>query len=398
MKLWWLGVAILAAGLGLGCSQGSESSPPRPGLDTLRAGLGERDELERTYLLTSFLRTLGPEDVRPALAEIEKHRAGFDKEEVRLLMLAWTRFDGPGAFATARDWPTPWRSSLMEQAMHAWGFNDGRAALAECEQIENEELRERLLAALLSGWVSSHDRQGASEFAATVSNARRRSRLALRLAGQAKRDGPDAVIAWADAVPEDSPNQFKEAVFATAAGAIASLDPERAATWYESRMQHGYTTSGLLNIAGKWAYFHDPKTLIAWIETLPIEEARESERTDAVREAFRTWAPKAPGEVETWLETASGGPLRDTAIDELARATADASPAEALRWAGQIEDYKLRRRRTLRYSRQWFVQDPEAARTWLAEADVPPEWRQQILNNWPHAKRRGGAKSSGSDG
>ena len=397
MKLWWLGVAILAAGLGLGCSQGSESSPPRPDLDTLRAGLDERDELERLYLLTSFLRTLGPEDVPPALAEVEKHRVGFDKEEVRLLMLAWTRFDGPGAFATARDWPTPWRSILMEEAMHAWGFNDGRAALAECDQIEDEELRERLRTALISGWVGSNDRLGATEFAATVSDARRRTRLALRLAGQAKRDGPDAVIAWADAVPEDAPNEFKEAVFATAAGAVARLDPERAAPWYESQMQHWYTKSGLLNIAGKWAQFHDPKTLIAWIETLPIEEARESERTDAVRVAFRTWASEASGEVEAWLQAASGGPIRDAAIDELARATADASPAEALRWAGQIEDEKLRRHRILRYSRQWFVQDPDAAGAWLEEADIPDGWRQQILDSWPRAKRWADAMNAERD-
>jgi hypothetical protein len=387
MKLWWLGVAILAAGLGLGCSQGSESPPPRPDLDTLRAGLGERDELERLYLLTSFLRTLGPEDVPPALAEVEKHRAGFDKEEVRLLMLAWTRFDGPGAFATARDWPTPWKSILMEEAMHAWGFNDGRAALAECEQIENEKLRGRLRAALLSGWVSSHDRQGATEFAATVSGPKRRSRLALRLAGEAKREGPDAVIAWADAVPEDAPNEFKETVFGMAAGAVALLDPESAAAWYESRMQHWYTTSGLYNIAGKWAQFHDPKTLIAWIETLPIEEARESERTDALKVAFRSWAAEAPGEVEAWLETAPGGPIRDMAIDEFARATADASPAGAVRWAEQIEDEKLRRHRILRYSREWFVQDSDAAGAWLEEADISDGSRQQILDNWPRAKR-----------
>ena len=40
MKLGWLAIAVLAAGLGLTCSQGSEPSAPRPGLDTLRAGLG----------------------------------------------------------------------------------------------------------------------------------------------------------------------------------------------------------------------------------------------------------------------------------------------------------------------------------------------------------------------
>jgi len=387
MKLCWLIVAILATGLGFGCSQGSETTPPSPGLDTLRAGLEERDELERTYLLTSFLRTLGPEDVLPALEEVEKHRAGFDKEEVRLLMLAWTRFDGPGAFATARDWPTPWRSILMEEAMFAWGFNDGRAALAECDRIENEELRERLRTALVSGWVGSHDRLGATEYAASLSPARHRSRLALRLAGEAKRDGPDAVIAWADAVPEDLPNEYKEAVFGAAAGAVTRLDPERAARWYENRMQDWYTTSALLNIAGKWAYYHDASALIEWIETLPIEAAREEERTGAIKAAFRGWASRAPGEVEAWLETASGGPIRDAAIDAFARATGDASPAEALRRAEQIEDDDLRRKRTLRYSRRLFVQDPDAARAWLEEADIPDEWRPQILHNWPAVKR-----------
>jgi hypothetical protein len=350
------------------------------------------------YLLSSFLRAMGPDDVLPVLAEVEKHRAGFDKEDVRLLMLAWTRFDGPGAFATARDWPTAWRSILMEEAMHAWGFNDGRAALAECEQIQDEELRERLRAALVSGWVSSNDLEGATEYAATVSNARRRTRLAFRLAGHAKRDGPDAVMAWADSVPEDAPNQFKEAVFGFASGVVARLDPERVAPWYESQMHRWYTTSGLLSIAAKWAQFHDPRALIAWIATLPIEEAREGERTDAARAAFRIWAEASPGGVEAWLETASGGSIRDIAIDELARAVADDSPAEALRWVAQIEAPDLQQKRTLRYSRRWFVQDPEAARAWLEEADLPDERRQRILNNWPHAKHRTKAKNTGSDG
>jgi hypothetical protein len=388
MKLRWLAVTVLSAGIGLGCSQDIESSPPHSSLETLSFALGERDELERTYLLTSFLRTLRPEDMPLALAEVEKNRAGVDADEVRLFMLAWTRFDGPGAFATARDWPTPWKTILMEQAMQAWGYNDGRAALAESEQIEDEELREKLQIALVSGWISSHDRLGASEFAATISEPRRRTRLALRLAGEAKRDGVEAVIAWADAVPEDAPNDFKEAVFSHAAGVITRLDPERVTTWYEGQMEHAYTSFGLRSIAGKWAQFHDPKALITWLDSLPIEEARESERVGAVGMAFRTWAPLAPEEAEAWLESASDGPTRDVAIDEFARATVDADPTNALHWVGQITDYELRRKRTLRYTRLWFAQDPDAAETWLETADIPKAWQKQIMNNMPHAKSR----------
>ena len=52
--------------------------------------------------------------------------------------------------------------------------------------------------------------------------------------------------------------------------------------------------------------------------------------------------------------------------------------------------------RTLRYSRQWFVTDSEAAREWFEQADIPSEWRPQILNNLPQAARR--AMNAESDG
>ncbi len=108
MKLCWFAVLalILAVEPGFGSSGVAQSAPPSPGLDVLTAALEERDELERTYLLTSYLRSLVPESLPAALAEIEKHRVGVTEGEVRLLMLAWTRFDGPGAFKAASEWPT----------------------------------------------------------------------------------------------------------------------------------------------------------------------------------------------------------------------------------------------------------------------------------------------------
>jgi hypothetical protein len=389
MSRFLLAAAVSAAMIALSCSPGSERAEPAPGLDTLRAALVERDELERTYLLTSYLRTLDASELPAVLAEIEAHRIGIEEDEVRLVMLAWTRFDGPGAFATARDWPTPWRSVLMEQAVHAWGFNDGRAALAECDRVEDEELRLKLHAALIDGWLASDDRLGASEYAASVPNAKRRTRLAFRLAGQAKRDGPEAVMAWADAVPEDAPNQFKEAVFGFAAGVVARIDPALVVPWYENQMHNWYTTSGLHSIAVKWAQYHDATALVAWIQSLPVEEARESERADSIRLGFRTWAGEEPGEVAAWIESAPVDSLRDMAIVELARAIGNTSPDDALRWAQQIDDEKLRRKRVLRYSRKWFEQDPAAARAWFEEADIPDAWRPQILDNWSLAARSG---------
>ena len=398
IQLLRFALAISAVGLGFACSQGSEPTSPEPGLDTLRAALEERDEIERKYLLANFLRGMGPEDVQPVLAEIETHRAGIEEDEVRLWMLAWTRFDGPGAFAAARNWPTPWKSVLMRQAMRAWGYNDGRAALAAHEKIEDEELRESLRQEVVAGWVASHDRLGATEYAATVTNDRRRFRLALRLAGQAKRDGPDAVIAWAEAVPEDAPNGFKAAVFSRAAGALAQLDPERAASWYEANAEHAYSASALENIAGQWAKHHDPQSLVGWLESLPLDEAEEAERVEAYRSAFRAWAIRSPEALAAWIEAAPVGPPRDAAIAEHAHLISNTSPEEALRWFEQIGDDELRLDRMRRFSLKWYAKDPDAVQAWIEEADVPPEIRQQILNNLPRVKRAGTMKQAEPEG
>ena len=356
-------------------------------MDTLRAALSERNELERKYLLTSFLRKMGPDDVEPVLKEIENHRVGITADDVRLLMLAWTRFDGPGAYKVASEWPTRWKSVLMEEAISAWGYHDGPAALAESNKIEDKELRAKLQSRALAGWVTSDDRQGVTAYAANEPNGRRRGRLAFRLAGQAKRDGPDAIIAWAEGVPDDSPNEFKADVFAHACGTLTVLDPKRATQWYESQMKHWYTMSCLSMIANKWSREDDSDAVITWVMSLPVEEARESERTEAVRKLFRNWAPKNPEGAEAWLKSAPAGPARDKAVDEFAKTIAEASPSEALAWARQMTDEQQRQYRSLRYTRMWFERDPEAAMAWIAAADLDSAQRKAILNNLPTAKR-----------
>jgi len=389
-------VTFLSIGLALACSRGSEpekpATPPVASLETLRAALTERDELERKYLLTSYLRTLDPQDLPAALEEIEKHRVGFDSEEVRLLMFAWCRFDGAGAFATAKNWPSPWRSVLIEEAMHAWAFHDGPAALAELGTITDDELRETLHAAMMSGWVGSRDPLGAAAVAAQVSDFKRRSRLAFRLAGEVKRDGPDALIAFVDGVPEDAPNDFKATLFGHASGMVARIDPQIAAAWFEREIDRPYTAGGLQNIASKWAQFHDPRALIEWVGGLSGERLGDADRAIAVGTAYRIWAADDPDAAADAVDSIQAGPLRDAAIDELARALAEQSPAEALRWSQQIEDDVLRRKRTLRYTRKWFMADSVAFDAWFAEADLPVELRLQVSKNLPHTGAAAGTE------
>jgi hypothetical protein len=357
--------------------------PALESVASFETALALRDELERAHRMGAFFRALGPEELPGALSALEARNVGFTREETRLLMLAWTRFDAPAAFAWARAWPTQWRNALMEEAVYAWGFRDARSALRELEEMEDGELRARLHSALLEGWLHGADRSGASEYVAAVEDPRRRRRLAFLLAGETLRDGPDALVRWAESVPEDAPNDFKRGAFYHAAVMLAQVDPERAARWYEAQRARPFTRGALDGIARRWAAHHDAPALFAWLRALPALPERPDEIADAIRAGLRAWVQKAPEEAEAWLAAELPDPALDPAIVEVVRARARSEPASAVEWAARIADESARGKQMAVAFRSWQRQDPEAARAWLERSELPADVREAIERGAP---------------
>lgn len=375
-------VLALVVGFGLGRLSGRDAglaeirSP-----DSFRATLEERDPLLRAYRLGVLMEALGPDELPALQAELEADSKGFTPEAMRLLMLAWTRFDADGALAWARARPeSRRRDALMEAAMYAWGFRNGRDALQALEALEaNAEPEAKLRAALVEGWVQSEDRLRASAYVATIEEPRRRSRLGFLLAGEAARDGPDAVIEWAEAVPADAPNEFKQIAFYHAVGVVAREDPQRAAAWLEANWTQPFRGRALDELARKWAQHHDPPQFFGWIEQFQAAQGRADGLEDGIATAFRIWYTRAPEEAEAWLRSALPDPALDPAIRELVRKLAQSAPGEAVAWAAQLQDETERRASTFRAARLWLRDDPEAAQAWLAASDLPEAQRQAIL-------------------
>ena len=355
-------------------------------VDSFRAALADRDTLNRSYRLSVFLQDFGPDDVPAVIEILEARSIGVSQEEVRLLMLAWSRFDAPGAFAWASDFPTPWRKLLMSQAMYAWGFRDGRAALRTLEGVEDPELLARLRPAMVEGWLRSDDREGVGEYIASIPEPRRRGRLIFVLAAETMRDGVEAVIRWAEAVPEDAPNDFKQGAFYHASSVVARKDPRRAAEWFELHRTQPYSEGSAAGIALKWVRFHDPPGLFDWLRSLPADGVRDGERGTAIADGFRIWLQNVPAEAETWLRAALPDPELDPAIAELVLHLYKSSPGSAVEWALRIQGEKLRRGRTIAAGRAWWRAEPEAVTAWLAESDLSEEVRQQIVRRRPVAR------------
>ncbi len=385
MKAALIGLWMLSIAAAFAAARFIDFAPqPRASADVgeFRAALLERDELERAYKLSVYLRGLERENLLETLEVLDRHQSGVTPAEIRLLMLAWSRFDAPGAFSWARDWPTPWKNTLIGEAIWAWGYRDGPAALRALEGLGDADLVGRYRSSLMEGWLRSSDRHSATQYIAEIDEPKRRSRLTFVLAAEAARDGADATIAWLEGVPEDSPNDFKQGAFYHAASAVARYEPLRAADWFVQHRDAWYSEGSLDVIARTWASHYDAPKVMEWLSGLPsVEGERATELPEALGAAFGVWHRKEPEAAAEWLAAALPDARLDDAVMEIVRAGAQASPANAAAWAERIEDETQRRRALQASGRSWLDQDPDAARAWIDAADFSDELKQQILNN-----------------
>lgn len=388
-KLFWGLLWVATLGIAFGAARLTVSEPERTDpvdAELLNAALAEREELRRTYLLSTFLQQLEAEDLPGALEALEAPGVDLSPDEMRLFMLAWSRFDAPGAYAWARDWPTGRRHALMRAATHAWGFRDGPAAMAALEGVRDAERRAQLEEALFDGWLRSDDRAGAGPYIALLRDPMRRRRLTAVLAAETLRAGPEALMDWVEQVPEDAPHDFKQLAFVQAAGLLAREDPTRATAWFEKHREGSYSVGSIGVIARRWAAHHDRKELFAWLRALPADGARADERSDAIGTAFRVWLREDDAAARAWLDSMLPDPALDPAVAALVLRLSGSTPESAIAWAGRIEDEDLRRRSQVRVARGWLRADREAALAWLEASDLGDDLRQKIVGR-PRAAR-----------
>jgi hypothetical protein len=387
-------IATLAVAFAIGRSLGSGGDHPAQPIGGFPDALTELDPLRRAHRIAASLQTFGPDDVDAALAGLEAHRIGVTPEEVRLLMLAWARFDGPGALAWASAYPKEvFRRTLMNEAMLAWGYHDGPKALEALEAMSDEKLVSQLHPSLMEGWLRGGDPDATTAYVAAIDDPKRRRRLAFSLAGEMLKRGVPALMSWAEGVPEEAPNEFKKSAYYHATTMVARLQPRVAADSFEAHKGDWYSAGTLPGIARKWAEHHDPPALFEWLLEFEPAQGREAERDDAITHGFRVWARRAPQEGEMWLRSSLPDARLAPAIVELVRGLAPTQPASAVTWAALIEDEAARRRATIQAGHSWWRRDRQAAQAWLDASDLPEDVERQIKER-PRAAVAGRAQAA----
>jgi hypothetical protein len=295
-------------------------------------------------------------------------------------MIAWARFDAPGAYAWAREGPKGWRATLTDEAIYAWAYHDGPAVVRVVEEIEDPEFMARLRQNMIEGWLRSDDKEGVSEYIANFPDLRRRGRLFFLLAGEVvMTEGKDGAMRWVEALPDDAPNQLKLGMFHHVANMVAKDEPVRAAEWFLAHRTRPYSEGALSGIARRWVQHHDRPAAFEWLLAMSSDGLRAEARADAIANGFRSWIQIDPEAAQLWLLSMLPNPALDPAIKEAVKRLLPTDLDSAMAWAQRFDDESERHAHSVRVGIRWRGSEPEAFNNWLKESDLPEETRQRIL-------------------
>ncbi|MBW2232888.1 MAG: hypothetical protein JRG92_18390 [Deltaproteobacteria bacterium] len=380
-----------AAGLalGYGLARRSPSSSPTPPPSRSVSDLGEdfalpglageirdillkRDALERASELSLLLGGLGRESLPQIQAAYES--VFMDIADVELILLAewWARFDPAGAFKWARgQWNTR-HPAVMTAILRVWGRSDPRNAMLAAGLGPDPGVTRRWSDAVLRGWDDS-DVGGLLDYVESMEASPGRQWVLYTITRRkVLRDGAEASIAWAEALPDDDV-VFKLNVFRRLGSALAEVDPAAATAFAERHEAGPYGKHVPRRVATRWGV-REPEAAMAWLSSLPASENRE----DGILETYRQWMNRDEVAATQWLLGRSFEPWMGPAASIYARKLVLTDPEQAVEWVARVDEGELRVLTRAVVVREWLIMDEAAANAWLERSGLPAETVERI--------------------
>ena len=230
--LWILSIA-LAVGLTRLADPDRADSEPSPSLDE---AFSEYDPLRRAYLMSHSLQDFGPDDLPELLSVLVDSEDG-DRGRMRCgcSCSRGRASTGPAHTSGRAKGRRSWRSTLTDQAMFAWAYHDGPAAMACRGRDRGSRAHGGLKQAGLEGWMRSDDKQGVAEYIANLPRheAARPALLPARGRDRDEAEGREAAMRWVESSSRRRPQQFEGGPLQQRREIMwPTEDPVRAAEWY----------------------------------------------------------------------------------------------------------------------------------------------------------------------
>jgi len=373
-------------------SRDSADLPAAPPEEAIAAVLREPDAFVRAGSLAELLSGLGPEAVPAVARRLDRNRVTHRSGEFELLVHFWAEHDPDGAarwaFAQQRSRHAAMAAGTAVEVMARADPDAARAALEAARDLDSDSAGAAQVA-LVRGWFH-RDREAVEEYIADLdpSDARDRSLLGFALELQ-RTDGSDAVIAWAESLP-DADESLNQAAHRQVATALAWTDREGAARWCDAHCD-GPFGSGMRAAIAKTLIRRgeDGASVLEWAARAP-----ESPDNDLTLVAvYRFWLERDRGVALEWVTRRldeSPEPWMRKLYGVYARALSATSPADAVQWLEDIEvtseaEAVARNELLIEISRRWHRIAPRDAAAWLAQSPLSEPERERARGEEPEA-------------
>jgi hypothetical protein len=379
----------------------ARSAPPSdPAGAAIHAALLTPDPLERAVALGQALAPRGAESleaVREAFAGIVLGAQDF---EIQLFVEWWARFDPPAAARWAAHHYLGRGPSVISTAARAWAREDPQAAHTWARfQVSQPGLHGPARAGVIWGWDESGEPGLWEAVTGGPSLTEQQVALSILVRRRILRDGADAAIRWANALPEDEPGdvrRLKINTYRRIGSQLAAIDPAAAKAWAEELGEGEYGDGFYRRVAVQLIHQDAPGTM-SWLRSLPAGPRRD----DAVGEAFRRWGSLREEAALAWISDRSDEDWLEPALLWQATLIGDEDPVAGIRVARGISDETERNRAVFGILRAWQGRDEAAAAAWMADQDLPPQMLRNLREfpqGRPPAKLRTRATAAGQGG
>lgn len=362
-------------------ASGSATSSSARSDAALEAALAEADPYLRVQKVAEVLPTLGPEVLPDLVRRLRASRGGHGAE-LELLVRFWASYDPRAAttwaFTVAHN---RYKNAAIYMAVETWASMDPVAARDGIEKLEVEEpYAYAPKVALVRGWFRK-DRDGLERYIQGLDvGPERQTALLLYAVALAHAEGSDALIQWADALP-DTDEGFKRSAYFQVATVLAGIDIEKAEHWCDTHCDGPYGMGEMRSVIAVERMGRGQKgdEVLEWLLRAPRLENTD----ETLVSIYGLWATRDRDAALAWMQQKTQGdaqPGIPLLYGQYAMHLATTSPAEAIEWASRVENPANREDLQVRIARRWRRQDAAAAEAWLAQSTLPDSARESARN------------------
>lgn len=306
---------LVAAGLLFGTGLAALSAREDPGAEVASTAIVELDvsamevavgealrtpgSLDRSLALDRALQALTLENAAGVQTAMEASLGALNHCAVGAFTDQLAEIDPAAAFDRSLHWKDPGLRRLgVQRASYHWALRgEGSAAEHAVRSVSDPETPYLAQMGMVRGWAERGDVEAATDLLMRSGENLRAYSTAVLASWLISAEGPEALIAWAEAIPADTPHRLKSEALRTALVQVASLYPLRAATFFESFEGTAHGRPMLTLLLQMWAR-SDPDAMLTWLRDRPITPDVKQAFGDAVRQ-WRVY--DGPG-ANAWLK------------------------------------------------------------------------------------------------